>query len=202
MIMNPVPRHSALNALFRSLFIPLLLSGCAVTSTVVSSMGARSLTGKAVESPLAEEMEVPLLDSARVMPGAAVAHFAAIPYSSLSLEPDGRPAGRIVIKPAEVAWSSATQGAITLLHEGALLQFEVSRRQFEGQRFIAVEHRYREWYGYPAQGLLLLTLPLDLVIDAVALGGMLISMPVVYGVRALRGEDSANAGSAAMTPSP
>lgn len=82
------------------------------------------------------------------------------------------------------------------------MQFEVSRRQFEGQRFIAVEHRYREWYGYPAQGLLLLTLPLDLVINAVALGGMLISMPVVYGVRALRGEDSSDPGRAATTSSP
>ncbi|KAB2966474.1 hypothetical protein [Zoogloea sp.] len=143
-----------------------------------------------------------LLDSARVMPGMAVAHFAAIPYSSLSPEPDGRPAGRIVIKPAEVEWSSATQGSITLLREGVLSRFEVSRSQVQGQSLIAVEHRYREWYGYPAQGLLLLTLPLDLMIDAVALGGMLISMPVVYGVRALRGEEASDAGKAAATSSP
>lgn len=202
MIMNPVSRRPVLNVLFRCLFVPLLLSGCAVTSTVVSSIGARSLTGKVVESPQAEEVEVTLVDSARVMPGMAVAHFAAIPYSSLSPEPDGLPAGRIVIKPAEVEWSSATQGAITLMHAGVPSLFEVSRSQFQGQSFIAVERRYREWYGYPAQGLLLVTLPLDLMIDVVALGGMLISMPVVYGVRALRGDDSSSTGSAATASRP
>ena len=63
-------------------------------------------------------------------------------------------------------------------------------RAVRGQDVIAVESLYRRWYGYPAQSLLVATLPLDVAIDVVVLGGVLVSMPVVYGVRALRGGEA------------
>lgn len=200
--MNPVPRRPVSHARFSALFIALLLSGCAVTSTFVSSIGARSLTGTAVQPPQAVEIDVALKDSPRSLQGMAVAHFAAIPYTSLSSEADGQPAGRIVVRPAEVQWSSDTRGQVTLMREGVPTQFDVSRSTSRGQDFIAVESRYREWYGYPAQGLLLVTLPLDVVIDVVVLGGMLVSMPIVYGVRALKGEHSPDVGGAPKAPAP
>ena len=174
--------------------LALALGGCAVTSTVVSSIGARSLNGTAPLPFGAEEVEVALLDSPRSMPGGAVLHFAAMPYTSLSTEPGGEPAGRILVKPAEVRWANATEGDVTLLYAGEPRRFDVRRGTARGQDSITLESPYRRWYGYPAQGLLIATLPLDVAIDVVVLGGILVSMPVVYGVRALRGDDATEQG--------
>lgn len=183
------------------LALPFLLAlasgGCAVTSTVVSSIGARSLNGTAALPPGAEDVELALVDAPRSMPGGAVLHFAAIPYASLSTEPGGEPAGRILVKPAEVRWTNPAQGDVTLLHEGVPRRFDVRRSIVRGQDLITVESPYRRWYGYPAQGLLIATVPLDVAIDVVVLGGVLVSMPVVYGVRALRGGDAVEPGKSA-----
>jgi len=131
-----------------------------------------------------------------VLPVGAVAHFAAIPYVSLVPDGEGRPAGRVVYKPAEVQWSSDTRGQVTLLYDGAPTLFDVRRHTSTGQDLVTLDSPYREWYGYPAQGLLVLTLPLDVVIDVVAAGGVLLSLPFVYGVRALQGESVSGAGKA------
>lgn len=192
--MTILPGRALRQARFALPFLALALGGCAVTSTVVSSIGARSLNGTAALPFGAEGVELALVDSPRSMPGGAVLHFAAMPYSSLSTEPGGEPAGRILVKPAEVRWANASQGEVTLVHEGVPRQFDVRRSTARGQDFIAVESPYRRWYGYPAQGLLIATLPLDVAIDVVVLGGVLVSMPVVYGVRALRGGDAAEPG--------
>lgn len=179
-----------------------LLSGCAVTSTLVSSIGARSLGGSAAYPREAGEIDVVLRDSPRVLQSGAVAHFAAIPYSSLSPEGEGQPAGSIVVKPAEVQWSNDTRGQVTVLHAGVPTLFDVRRSTSRGQDWIAVESPYREWYGYPAQGLLVLALPLDVVIDVVAIGGVLVSMPFVYGARLLKGEAKPGVEGASKAPEP
>ena len=175
------------------LFAALLQSGCALTSSFVSSIGARSVTGTAPHPPRAEAVDVVLQDFPRVVPEGAVAHFAAIPYVSLAPDGEGRPAGGVVFKPAEVQWSSDTRGQVTLMHDGAPKLFDVSKHTSRGQDFITLDSHYREWYGYPAQGLLVLTLPLDVVIDVLAAGGVLVSLPFVYGVRALQGESVSGA---------
>lgn len=178
------------------LLAALLQSGCALTSSFVSSIGARSVTGSAPYPARAEAVEVVLQDFPRVLPVGAVAHFAAIPYVSLVPDGEGRPAGRVVYKPAEVQWSSDSRGQVTLMHEGAPTLFDVRRHTSSGQDLVTLDSPYREWYGYPAQGLLVLTLPLDVVIDVVAAGGVLLSLPFVYGVRALQGESVSGAGKA------
>ena len=86
--------------------------------------------------------------------------------------------------------------AVTLMHEAAPTLFDVRRHTSTGQDLVTLDSPYREWYGYPAQGLLVLTLPLDVVIDVVAAGGVLLSLPFVYGVRALQGESVSGAGKA------
>ena len=184
------------------LLVVFLLSGCAVTSTFVSSIGARSLNGNAPVPPLSEEIEVHITDSPRSLQGMSVVHFAAIPYSSLSPEPNGQAAGRVLIKPSDIQWLSETQGEITLMHAGAPTKFGVIKNTHQGQSFMTVESQYRRWYGYPAQSLLLATVPLDLAINVVVLGGVLVSMPIVYGVRALQGESSSNAPQGQATPKP
>ncbi|MDD2988460.1 MAG: hypothetical protein PHI64_05795 [Zoogloea sp.] len=188
--MSILPGRALRQARFALPFLALALGGCAVTSTVVSSIGARSLNGTAALPFGAEGVELALVDSPRSLAGGSVLHFAAMPYSSLSTEPGGEPAGRILMKPAEVRWESASQGEVTLLHEGVPRRFDVRRSAVRGQDVIAVESLYRRWYGYPAQSLLVATLPLDVAIDVVVLGGVLVSMPVVYGVRALRGGEA------------
>ncbi|MBT9497180.1 MAG: hypothetical protein IV103_07905 [Zoogloea sp.] len=45
-------------------------------------------------------------------------------------------------------------------------------------------------------------MPLDLAINVVVLGGVLVSMPIVYGVRALQGESSSNPTQGQATPKP
>jgi predicted Zn-dependent protease len=181
----------------------LVLSGCAPTSAYVSSIGARSLNGRAAILPDTQSLEVPLKDSARTM---AFGHSGAFPYM-LNTDSEGSAAGSVTIDRDGFQGLGFAQREVSLTYNGTPTTFDVRTYSYSGKSELLLEHNYRQWYGYPAQGLLLLSIPLDAAIDVVALGGMIVAAPFVYGISAIKGSKSnaqshpqSTAGDGASTP--
>ena len=65
-------------------------------------------------------------------------------------------------------------GTLTIIDEGKMKKFAV--KQQDG--ILTISHKYKEWYNYPAQSLLLFTVPFDIVVTGIT-SGLLI---VVLGI--------------------
>ena len=92
-------------------------------------------------------------------------HGAFFPYTNLYNEPKGKDLGSIKLKKMDIEWSDNQEGIISALINDNKVNFEVSISGGE----IRLKHKYREWYSYPTQALLVVSMPLDFVIDLVVI---------------------------------
>lgn len=146
-----------------------LTSGC-VSSSYLASVGARAKHGVATE----QQSNVSLLDSKR-LPGRWALMHGAPPYSNLIPEKEGKLIAEIPINLQDINWVSWNTGSITLDVSGELLEFEVKK----SENNLTFTHDYRNWYGYPVQALIVVTIPLDIAIIAVGSVVGLIAMTIV-----------------------
>lgn len=164
----------------------LILSGCAPTSAFVSSIGARSLHAEGNATLTDIDINFRLKDSPRSM---SVGHSGPIPYFLDTDEKEGEELGEFSINSASLASQTKSTSEITLPHNGEPIAFSVRESSFNGLRTVRLEHHYRRWYGYPAQGLMLISLPLDAALDLVLIGGALVAAPIIYTVRSINNRD-------------
>jgi len=156
--------------------------------------------GQADMPPNATHVLVELRDSSLSVNGMAVAHFVALPYSSLVKDLPGLPVGSVTINQAQIEWLDKTDGLVQAVHDGKPKSFSISKRTYSGKNIVSVESNYRHWYGYPAQALLLVSVPVDIAIDVVVVCSVLVAMPIVYGVRLIKGETPTDARRTGTSP--
>ncbi|NVJ61506.1 MAG: hypothetical protein HWE27_14005 [Gammaproteobacteria bacterium] len=120
--------------------------------------------------------QVSLIDSERNVHGFAFAHGAIYPYANLYPEQAGEIVGEVDFKFDEIKWNNAkSKGTIQLEVDGEIFEFEVT--QYDGK--LKFRGDYREWYGYPAQALLVVTMPLDIVVSSIGGIILLVSAPFI-----------------------
>ena len=172
--------ESGHDALFRVLTLLLVvnsLEGCIATSYVLT-IGGRETYGEKVVADPEKEIPVEMKDAPlEVQPGHGMVY---IGHAS-----KGTSLGTVTLNPDDIKWADgqkisyrtgeARDGEVELVVGGAATLFEVRRREmdrppdFQRRDTIYLEHRYRRWYGYPAQVLLVVAVPADVLFLAVAL---------------------------------
>ena len=155
-------------------------SGCAVTSTVVSGIGLKSVHGKQSEDSNGNAQSMELIESDLYLPSGTIGHFAAIPYSSLETKDGGRDLGNIEIDQTSIKWVNSNEGKIRLKVNNQESEFLVTKMQFGKEYYLNFESRTRRWYWYPAQCLMVATVPTDITTDVIAVGGIVVAAPFVY----------------------
>ena len=155
-----------LKILFIALFI-FGITGCAYTSVSVSSIGART-----------DKIDFRFYDETELLEGKVNKHKRLWYYtnswalfnkgalvdiyklrdSDYEVELDGN----ISFNINDIVWSTPKKGKVTILHNGEVKYFDVNK----GDNTLYLSHEYREWYGYPAQTLLLVSVPFDIIIMA------------------------------------
>lgn len=121
-------------------FLVAMTSGCAVTSSYVSSIGMRARYSE-IEAPDGSGKVLSIYESKMQPAGGPCLAFT--PYKSLR-----RSEKRSLVE----------------------------RRDYEPGDF-PLDKEYRKWYGYPAQSLQLLAIPVDIGLTAVAGAGALVLLP-------------------------
>jgi hypothetical protein len=159
--------------------------GCAITSTVVSGIGLKSVHGKRSEETNGHSQSIEFIESDLYIPSGTIGHFAAIPYSSLETKDGGRDLGKIEIDQTSIKWVNSTEGKIRLKVNNQESEFLVKKIQFGKEYYLNFESRTRRWYWYPAQCLMVATVPIDISIDVIAIGGIVIAAPFVYAYQFL-----------------
>lgn len=160
----------------------LTLGGCTIASEYVSSIGARAIHGQATVPSDAQTIEVPLKDSAvSIWYGGAF-------YYGLRPEVDGLVAGSIVLDRSEFQNIGFDHHELALPYNGNTVKFVTYGDSYSGSKKIKLTHEYRRWYGYPAQGLLAVTIPVDLALSVVTVGGFMIGMPIIVTIDAFKGK--------------
>jgi hypothetical protein len=135
----------------------ILLNGC-VASSYVSSIGAKSIHG----DTKINLVETDLYYSERVSnPFGVIEGKSLLKISSKSDDTD-----TVKFNYDNIIWAEkgSTSGKIDLLVKGKLLTFSV----FKTHKYIELTYDYRNWYSYPAQSLLIFSIPADVVITTVA----------------------------------
>jgi hypothetical protein len=155
--------------IFTLFLVVTLTSGC-ISSSYLASVGARAKHGQVTP----EHDNIRFLDSKMVPGGWALMHGAP-PYSNLIPEEDGELVAEVPINFQEIKWASWNTGYITIDVNGEPLDFEVKKEADN----LTFTHQYRHWYGYPAQALIVVTIPLDIAIIAVGAVVGVIAMPFV-----------------------
>lgn len=148
--------------LFLLILSSILLSGC-VASSYVSSIGAQSIHG-----------------DTKVNSSKAVLHYAdrsadplgviegkPLPFTNLYISNESDKTTSVSFSYEDIIWDEigSTDGKIDLLINDEIETFSV----YKYQDTIELEYDFRNWYGYPAQSLLLVTIPADVIITTVAL---------------------------------
>lgn len=160
----------------------LALGGCTMTSEYVSSIGARALHGKATIPSGAQTIEVPLQDSAiSIWYGGAF-------WYGLRPESIGSAAGSVTLDRSEFQNIGIDPHEIALPFNGNTVKFVTYGTLYPGFKEIKLTHEYRRWYGYPAQGLLAVAIPVDLALSVVTVGGFMIGMPIIVTIDAFKGK--------------
>jgi len=136
----------------------LLLSGC-VSSSYVTTIGAKAVHGKTTK----ESTEINLGYSERFT------NFFGdgfLPYTNLYADSEMNQPVTAAFNYDDIVWEpdKYKEGSIKIELDGEKYKFKV--QGYPNQ--VEVVHDYREWYSYPAQSLLVLTMPLDIVILVVA----------------------------------
>lgn len=160
----------------------LALGGCTMTSEYVSSIGARALHGQATVPSDAQTIEVPLQDSAM-----GIWYGGAFRYG-LRPEVDGLAAGSVALERSEFQNIGPSHREMPLSHNGNVVKFDAYGDSYSGSKKISLQHNYRQWYWYPAQGLLLASIPVDLALSVATVGGFIIGMPIIVTIDAFKGK--------------
>lgn len=146
-----------------------LLNGCMAASTAVSGIGARAIYGETDYNPSTETVSIKLKDAALIRG----TDLPILPYRSLVLDAKNEMVGVITLNYKDIVWTGYSDGMQTgkvkSIVKDKEMDFDVRLRNHNTSLFL--QHRYREWYGYPAQGLLIATIPIDGVLNALMLSG-------------------------------
>lgn len=175
---------------FLLLFIAVAISGCFMSSTLVSSIGARAKYGETKLTSFEKEVSIEIIDTSLIVNGWAMGHGLAIPYVTLMPAPGGESLEKIVLNLADIKWSNDKNyekiGEVQCLLKGVQTKFEVRQVSIDtNSTRLSLESRYRYWYGYPAQSLLVVSLPVDVATDVVLIGAFIVVAPVYYGIGAI-----------------
>jgi len=105
------------------------------------------------------------------------------PYKSLRPSKDGEFLDTVEIKMSDIKWSTESnankKGEISCLLNGEPFLFEVTLyNDGKDNEILSLISRYRSWYGYPAQCLMLLTVPTDIIIGTLWFTGVAIITPI------------------------
>jgi hypothetical protein len=171
----------------------LTLGGCTIASEYVSSIGARAIHGQATVPSDVQTIEVPLKDSA-----VSIWYRGAF-YYGLRPEVDGLVAGSVILDRSGFQNIGPGHQEIALSHNGNAVKFDAYGDSYSGSKKISLQHNYRQWYWYPAQGLLVVSIPVDLALSVVTAGGFMIGMPIIVTIDAFKGKP---AGSTQPSPAP
>jgi hypothetical protein len=152
-------------------------------STAVSSIGAREKYGKITLTPTVQEIPVEIKD-ANVGLGFGFFHGAAVPYRTLQRNEDGKKIGDITLNINDIHWikdeSDQKVGQIKCTVNNTQVLFNVTL--YKDKNFLYLGSRYRRWYGYPAQGLILVTIPVDITLNVALIGAAIIIVPIGLGI--------------------
>lgn len=157
------------------LITTFLLNGC-ISSSYLASVGAKATYGS-VSLDYNDDLEIPLIDSERNVGSWALMHGLIFPYMNLYPDKEGYKVADINFNYQDISWKNPnkTKGTIQLEIKGEQLEFVVTK---EGDKLNLI-NEYRDWYGYPMQGLLVVTIPLDIVIGTIGGVAMLIAAPFI-----------------------
>ena len=145
--------------LFIFLISTILLSGC-VSSSYVSAIGAKTMHGNTKK----DSTEINLIYSDRLADEAGFMSGDFLPYTNLYIDSEGWGTATVSFNYADITWNNQGEGSINLMVNGEEIEFLADK--FHDQ--VELIHDYRNWYSYPAQSLLVLSIPADVVITAVA----------------------------------
>ncbi|KGJ95102.1 hypothetical protein [Colwellia psychrerythraea] len=148
--------------LFLLILSTILLNGC-VASSYISSIGAKSIHGDTridlakTDLAYAEKISDPL----------GVTDGKALPFTNLYISDESFDTASVKFNYDDIIWTEkgSTSGKVDLSINGETLTFSV----FQYNNRVELEYDYRDWYSYPAQSLLILSVPADVVITTVAL---------------------------------
>ena len=169
------------------LTIVLMYTGCAPfcvpmytpVSNAVSRVGARAIYGESKLTPNVSKVKVIVQDCGMYSStGSWCGYTPPLPYQLLpEYNPKHNPSRAcedavvISIDPKR-GWDFPQNSKLLLDYKGKKMLFTVGN----AQHFMKIktdevflEHRYRKWYGYPAQGLMVVTLPVEVVLNATGL---------------------------------
>lgn len=157
------------------ILLTLLLNGC-ISSSYLASVGARATHGS-VDLDTNDELKVQLIDSERNVGTWALMHGFVFPYMNLYPDKEGNKFAKVHIDPNDIEWTTPNKnrGKIFLDINGVDLEFLVTKKSDQ----LKLIHEHRDWYGYPLQGLLIVTIPLDVVIGAIGAVVMLVAAPFI-----------------------
>jgi hypothetical protein len=158
----------------------MFLNGC-VASSAVNSIGARTTYGSASSSlnDTEQQFTIDLIDSEQN----------AESLFSLDLEPDteGTKIANVSFYYNDIAWKTQDhiEGTIQLDVNGRYLKFDVARKGGE----IKLTREYREPHGKALQSLLLISVPVDIAIDAAIIGVAIFAFAVLSSVNNSSSDD-------------
>lgn len=146
----------------------VLLNGC-VASSYVSSIGAKSVHGYT----RVDLVETDLSYSKRTSNPFGVVEGDVFSFTDLYVSGKPYDTTTAEFNYDDITWAEkgSTNGKIDILVKGKLLTFSV----FKAHDYVELEHNYRQWYGYPAQSLLIFSIPVDIVVMPIIGIGFLVT---------------------------
>ena len=158
-----------------TLFLALwMLNGCAILTTQVSAIGVRETFGRL---PLdAPSGQVDLNDVG--MNGIGGPCMAYMPYKTFSRDSHPVPLGHFpfeIVKRPSSPYSMDGEVRVNLGAGETAFQTWIPS---ETKEYYLINHRYRRWYGYPAQALQLVAVPTDIVLNLTTVAIVVVIMPI------------------------
>ncbi len=158
-----------------------VLSGCGITSVRVSSIGARGKWGTQ-EIKSHDNVMIEIYDSEYVK-DKKTEFEVYVPYRDLKPIDNGVRVGTISVNISDIkiykTIGRKSHGTFSSELNGEPIIFETiifNKDKYTSTLFL--ERRYRRWYGYPAQVLMLVAVPTDLVVGTAWVAGMAIISPI------------------------
>lgn len=141
--------------------ISIFQVGCA-SSSYLASVGARSMKGSQRYHDDMKVFELPIKVHKREFSSWGMIHGDFYPYTNLFTSSNGKSVGVIKFEKEHIKWSNKiNEGVLTTSINNEKVDFDISFNGYE----VEIERKFREWYSYPVQTLLVISMPLDLVID-------------------------------------
>ncbi|RII25406.1 MAG: hypothetical protein CXR31_14540 [Geobacter sp.] len=148
----------------------VICQGC-VTSTYVSSIGAHVQTGSTDVTDEGIVYKVTITDH-QLAPSDIENSGVTIPFLTLMPKEPGTVIGEGWIKPTEVKWTKIDrdwkEGYIPVYFQTEAKTFKATTITIGAKTehgHIQIQNKYRRWYSYPSQLLLVCSIPIDAVID-------------------------------------